>query len=190
MLSPSHQCSRLSPPLTRQSKTRDVTHICPTNACLFSQLIHFHCYCSVAQSCPTLCDPMDCSTPGFLVLHHFPGLAQTHVHWVGDAIQPSCPLVVLFSFCLLSSPAWGSFQMSWLFASGGQSTGASTSASALPMKIQGLFPLGLTGLVSLHFHWASIIFQALWTWGWIRHNVCPLGIYILMSKRQENGNWM
>ena len=48
--------------------------------------------CSVAQSCPTLCDPMDCSTPGFPVLHHLPEFAQTHLHWVGDAIQPSHPL--------------------------------------------------------------------------------------------------
>ena len=47
---------------------------------------------SVAQSCPTLCDPMDCSTPGFPVHHQLPELAQTHVHWVGDAIQPSRPL--------------------------------------------------------------------------------------------------
>ena len=48
--------------------------------------------CSVNQSCPTLCDPMDCSTPGFPVLHHLFELAQTHVHWVSDAIQPSYPL--------------------------------------------------------------------------------------------------
>ena len=46
-----------------------------------------HC-CSVAQSCPTICDPMDCSTLGFPVLHHLPEFAQTHVHWVSDAIQP------------------------------------------------------------------------------------------------------
>ena len=46
----------------------------------------------VAQSCPTLCDPMDCSTPGFSVHHQLPKLAQTHVHWVSDAIQPSHPL--------------------------------------------------------------------------------------------------
>ena len=58
------------------------------------------CYCSVGQSCPTLCDPMDCSMPGFPVLHHLPELAQTHVHGVGDAIQPSyplSPLLLLFS---------------------------------------------------------------------------------------------
>ena len=46
----------------------------------------------VDQSCPTLCDPMDCSTPGFPVHHQFLELAQTHVHRVGDAIQPSHPL--------------------------------------------------------------------------------------------------
>ena len=47
----------------------------------------------VAQSCPTLCDPMDCSMPGFPVHDQLPELAQTHVHWVGDAIQPSHPLL-------------------------------------------------------------------------------------------------
>ena len=50
-------------------------------------------FSSVAQSCPTLCDPMDCSTPGLSVHHHLPELAQTHVHPVGDAIQPSHPLL-------------------------------------------------------------------------------------------------
>ena len=48
--------------------------------------------CSLAQSCLTFWDPMDCSMPGFPVLHRLPELAQTHVHWVGDAIQPSYPL--------------------------------------------------------------------------------------------------
>ena len=50
------------------------------------------CCCLVTQSCPTLWDPMDCSTWGFPVLHYLPEFAQTHVHWVGDAIQPSHPL--------------------------------------------------------------------------------------------------
>ena len=53
---------------------------------------NFSCCCSVTKSCPTLCDPMDCSTSGFLVLHQLPQFAQTHVHRVGDAIQPSQPL--------------------------------------------------------------------------------------------------
>ena len=50
-----------------------------------------YCY-SVAKLCPTLCDPMDSSRPSFPVHHHLPELAETHVHWVGDAIQPSHPL--------------------------------------------------------------------------------------------------
>ena len=50
------------------------------------------CCCSVAQSCPTLCDPMACSMPGLPDLHHIPEFTQTHVHRVGDAIQPSHPL--------------------------------------------------------------------------------------------------
>ena len=48
--------------------------------------------CSVAMSCLTLCDPMDCSTPGHSILHYLLEFAVIHVHWVGDAIQPSCPL--------------------------------------------------------------------------------------------------
>ena len=48
--------------------------------------------CSIAKSCPTLCNSMDCSTPGFPVLHYLLEFAQTPVHWVGDAIQPSRPL--------------------------------------------------------------------------------------------------
>ena len=49
-------------------------------------------FSSVAPSCPTLCEPMDCSTPGLPVHHQLPEFTQTHVHWVGDAIQPSHPL--------------------------------------------------------------------------------------------------
>ena len=59
------------------------------------------CGCSVAKSCPTLCGPMDCSTPDFPVLHHLLELAQTHVHWVGNVIQPSHSLSPPF----LSSPS-------------------------------------------------------------------------------------
>ena len=57
--------------------------------CTFTAVVQFS---SVTQSCPTLCDPMDCSTPGFSVHPQLLELAQTHVHGVGDAIQPSCPL--------------------------------------------------------------------------------------------------
>ena len=57
-----------------------------------------NCCCLVTQSCLTLCNPMDCSMPGSPISHHFPELAQTHVHWVSDAIQPSVlchPLLLL-----------------------------------------------------------------------------------------------
>ena len=52
-----------------------------------------YCCCSDAKSCLTLCNPMDWSTPGFPILHHLLELAQTHVHWISDAIQPSRPLL-------------------------------------------------------------------------------------------------
>ena len=102
------------------------------------------CCSSVAQSYPTLCDPMDCSTSGFPVLHHLPELAQTHVHWVGDAIQPSrCrPLLLLPSI----------FPNIRVFSDESahqKSIGALASASVLPMNIQRWFPLGLTGLILL-----------------------------------------
>ena len=64
--------------------------------------------------CPTLCDPMDCRTPGFPVHHQLPELAQTHVHRVSDVIQPSHP-VIPFSSHLQSFPASRSFQMSQFF---------------------------------------------------------------------------
>ena len=58
----------------------------------FSQ-VDIRCCCSVTQWCPTPCDPMDWSKPGFPVLYHLPDLAQTHVHWVGDTIHPCHPLL-------------------------------------------------------------------------------------------------
>ena len=103
--------------------------------------------CSVSKSCPTLCNRMNCSTPGFPVLHYLPELTQIHVHWVSDASNHL--ILCLLSSCPQSFPASGSFPMSRIFASGGQSIGVSPSASVLPMNIQGWFPLGLTGLISL-----------------------------------------
>ena len=60
--------------------------------CVFCTGRWILCCCTVAQSCLTLRDPMDCSTPGFPVPQHLPEFAQVHVHWIGDAIQPSHPL--------------------------------------------------------------------------------------------------
>ena len=102
---------------------------------------------SGAQLCLTLCNPIHCSIPGLPVHHQLPEFTQTHVHWVGDAIQPSHS-VILFSSHLQSFPASGSFQMSQFFASSGQNIGVSTSASVLPMNIQDWFPLVWTGWIS------------------------------------------
>ena len=113
-----------------------------------------------------LCDPMNCSTPGLPVHHQLPGLTQTHVHWVGDTIQPSHSLSSRFSSCPQSFPASGSFSGTWLFVSGGQSIVASASPLVLPMNIQSWFPLGLTGLISLQSkglrqeHWNGETFHS------------------------------
>ena len=92
------------------------------------------CCCWVVQLCPALCHSMDCSTPRFRVLHYLPEPAQTHVQWVSDAIQSSHPLLSPSPLALNLSQHKGLFQLSQLFASGGQSIGA--SASVLPMNIQ------------------------------------------------------
>ena len=105
-------------------------------------------FSSVAQSCPTLCDSLDCGTPGFHVHHQLPELTQTHVHQVGDAIQPSHP-VTPFSSCLQSFPASGSFLMSQLFASGGQSIGE-FSFSISPSN-------EYSGLISFRIDWFDLL---------------------------------
>ena len=123
------------------------------------QLCIYICY-SVAKLYLTLCNPMDCSTPGSPVLHYLLEFAQTHVHWVSDAIQPSYPL-------LLPSPLALNFPQhkcllwwkSQLFTSGSQRIGASALVSVLPMNIQGWFPLGLTTLISLLSKGLSRVFS-------------------------------
>ena len=77
--------------------------------------------------------------------------------WCHPTISSS---VFPFSSCLQSYPASGSFQMSWFFISGGQSTGVSASASVLPMNIQDWFPLGLTGLICLLSKGVSRVFSS------------------------------
>ena len=98
---------------------------------------------SVAQSCLTLCDPMNCSTPGLPVHHQLLEFTQTHVH---PAISSS---VVPFSSCPHSPPASECFSMSQLFARGGQSIGVSASASVLPMNTQDWSHLEWTGWIFL-----------------------------------------
>ena len=92
---------------------------------------------------------MDCRMPGFPVLHSLPEFAQTHVDWIHWCHPTISSSVIPFSSCFQPLPALGSFQMSWLFPSCGQSIGASASTTALPMNIQGWFLLGWTGLISM-----------------------------------------
>ena len=113
---------------------------------------------SAAQSCPTLCDPMNCSMPGLPIHHQLPEFTETHVYRVGDAIQPSHPLVP-FSSCPQSFPAPKSFPVSQLFTWGGQSIGVSALASFLPKKPQGWSPLEWTGWISLQSKGLSRVFS-------------------------------
>ena len=91
-------------------------------------------YNSVTQSCLTPCNPTDCSMPGSPIHNQLPETTQTHIHQVGDAIQPYHPLSLLLLPSIFSSIR--SFPMSWFFASGSQSIGVSASASVLPVNIQ------------------------------------------------------
>ena len=113
---------------------------------------------SVAQSCPTLCDPMNHSTLGLPLHHQLPESTQTHVHWIHDAIQPSHPLSSP-SLPPLNLSQHQGLPMSQLFASGGQSIGVSASISILPVNIQDWLHLGWTGWISLQSKGLSRVFS-------------------------------
>ena len=115
-------------------------------------------FSSAAQSCPTLCNPMNRSMPGFPVHYQLPKSTQTHVNLVDDAIQPSHP-VIPFSSRPQSFPASGSFPMSQLFSSGGQSIGVSALTSVPPMNTQDWSPLGWIGWISLLSKGLSRVFS-------------------------------
>ena len=91
-------------------------------------------------------------------LHYLPEFAQTHAHWVSDAIQPSHPLSPPSSPAISLFQHQSLFPVRWLFTSGGKSVKA--SASVLPMNIQGWFSLGLTGLISLLPEGLSRVFSS------------------------------
>ena len=132
--------------------TKIIGHLTQINSFICNQIR------SVAQSCPTLCHPMNHSTPGLTVHHQLPEFTQTHVHRVSDAIQPSHPL---------SSPSppapnpsqHQSFPVSQLFTWCGQSTGVSALASLLPKKSQGWTPLEWTGWISLQSKGLARVFS-------------------------------
>ena len=105
-------------------------------------------FSSVAQSCPTLWDPMDCSTPGFPAHHQLSELTQTHVHWISDAIQPSHPLSSPSPPTFNLSQHQGLFKGVQLFASGGQSI-KSFSFSISPSNEH-------PGLISFRTDWLDL----------------------------------
>ena len=122
----------------------------------------YRCCCSVTQSCLALCDPRNCSTPGFPCPSPSPGACSNSCpsnEWCHPTISSS---VTPFSSCPQSFPASGSFPMSQLFTSSSQSI--EVSASVLPMKIQGWFPLGWTGLISLLSKGLSRVFPSTTIW--------------------------
>ena len=106
-------------------------------------------FSSVAQSCLTLCNPMDCSTPGLPVHHQLPEFTQTHVHWVGDAIQPSHPL---------SSPSPPAFSLS-------QHQGFFSNESVLHIKWSNYWSFSFSispsneylGLISYRMDWLDCL---------------------------------
>ena len=113
---------------------------------------------SAPQSCLTVCDPMNYSTPSLSVHHQLLVFVQTLVHRVRCHPTISCSAIP-FSSCLQSFPASGSFPMSQFFLSSGQNIGASVLASILPMNIQDWFPLEWTGLISLQSKGLSRVFS-------------------------------
>ena len=111
--------------------------------------------CSVAKSCTRVCDPMECSAPDSSILHY---LLEVSI----ESVMLSKHLIVcsLFSSCPQSFPESGSFPLSQLCTSCGQNIGASTSASILPMNIQGWFPLEFSGLIALQYKGLSRVFPS------------------------------
>ena len=117
-----------------------------------------YCCCSITELCPSPCNPMNCSTLGFPVLHHLLVMLKLMFikRWCHAIILSS---VVLFSSNLHPFPASRSFLMSQLFASGGQSIGVSSSATGLPMTIQDWFLLRWTAWISLQSKGLSRVFS-------------------------------
>ena len=111
--------------------------------------LNHDCCCSVTKLCPTLCNPMDWSTPGFPVLHYLQVCSDSCPlsWWCHPTISSSLASLILLPSIFPSIRVFS--LMRWLFTSGGRSIGASASASAFPVNIQGWFPLGLPGLISL-----------------------------------------
>ena len=114
-------------------------------------------FSSVAQSCPTLCDPMNCSTPGLPLHHQLPEFKLMFI----ELLMPSSHLILCRPLLLLTPipPSIRLFPMSQLFTWGGQSIGVSTSTSVLPKNTQDWSPLEWTGWISLQCKGLSRVFS-------------------------------
>ena len=123
---------------------------------------HCCCCCSVSQSCPSFVTPWTATHQAFLSFTISQSLLKLmSIESVMPSNHPSIrSSVILFSSCLQSFPTSGSFPMTQSFTSGGQSIGASASASVLPMNIQDLFPLRLIGVISLQSTGLSRFFSS------------------------------
>ena len=144
------------------------------------------CCCSVTKLCPNLCDPMGCSLPGFLVLHYLSQFAQPLVHWVSDAIQSSDPLL------LPSFPAFNLYQYQGLFQFVSYSHQVSKvlelqlQHQSFQMNIQDLFPLGLTGLISLLSKGLSRVFSSTTIW---KHKYLVLSLLYSSTLTSIHDYW-
>ena len=116
-------------------------------------------FSSVAQSCPTLCDTMNHSMPGLPVHHQPPEFTQTHVQWVGDAIQPSPPLSSPSPPAFNLSQHQGLFQWVSSWHQVAKVIGVSASTSVLPVNTQDWSPLEWTGCISLQSKGLSRVFS-------------------------------
>ena len=130
---------------------------------------HFPCCCCflVTKSRPTPCNPMNCSTSVFPVLQHLPEFAQTHVHWVSDAIQPSHPLSSPSPPALNLSQPQEKTPISRLFVSGGQSMGHFPWVNTKPRECS---------VMSLDVFWIDLPSRAIQfseTWSTVYTSACP-----------------
>ena len=162
---------------------------------MFHDYVYYIQFSLVTQLCPTLCDPMDHSMPGFLAHYQLQEPTQAHVHWVSDAIQPSHPLSSLFSPTFNLSQHQG--LLKWVSSSHqvGRSIGVSASTSVLPMNTQDwvsfrmdwldlLAVLGtLKSLLQHHSLKASILLHSVFFIVQLSHQYMTTGKTIVLTRQ-------
>ena len=137
--------------------------------------------CSATQSCLTLCDPMDYSTPGFPVLHCLLEFAQTHVHWVSDAIQPSCPLPSPSPPALNPSQHQGHFQ--WVGSS-------HQVAKVLELQLEHQSFQWIFRVDSFRINWFDLLASFFFSPHFLRQVFAMLTHTSLPSERVTSLHWM